>query len=365
MKRRRLALFVLLCATLLQSGCEFKDLDKRFFVVSIGVDKSKDPKKPYHVSLKVAIPSGQVQMGKESFDVYAVDDSTISNAVQHLKANVDKEFDFGHTKMLVFGKELAEDDYRDALDWMVRARFLQQIAWVGVGSPNAEEVLRVKPNFERLPSNALFLSFGQIGVESEFTVSRYLFDFFRANEEPGSSPVLPIIKAREGHFTIDNAYVMDGKRAKLRLNADETVLFNTLVRSQNKYEYVLEQDGKRFVFHADQISVSRSLTESPKPTATVKIKLGGTLVESQDQVVKEQDLLKVSDQLGRKIQKDIKTLLEKFRDQHLDPYEFGLYYRATHWDDVDQEVAAWKKMYPSLQFDVQVKVNLRGSGVIE
>ncbi|PLS18695.1 hypothetical protein CVD28_06105 [Bacillus sp. M6-12] len=46
---------LILCVVLglagMLAGCAFKDIDKRFFVVSMGVDKSNNPKKPFHVSL--------------------------------------------------------------------------------------------------------------------------------------------------------------------------------------------------------------------------------------------------------------------------------------------------------------------------
>ncbi|MBL0388769.1 Ger(x)C family spore germination protein [Tumebacillus sp. ITR2] len=366
MKWQKVLFVLLLCSSLVLSGCEFKDIDKRFFVVSIGVDKSSDPEKTFHVSVKVAIPRGQVQMGKEDFEVYGVDDSTISNAIQRLKANVDKEFDFGHAKMLMIGESLAKKDYTDVLNWAIRTRFLQRIAWVGVVTPSAERALNVRPSFERLPSNALFLSFGQIGVESEFTVSRYLFDFYRSNEEPGSSPVLPLIQARKGHFIIDSAYVMDGKKAALKLSPEETRLFNTLTHTQNKYEYVIPEGDRKYVFHVDQVKIKRRLESSPKPTAQVDVKLSGTIVERVGRGrVNESEMHEVERLLSKDFKKKVENLLTRFRDENLDPYEFGLLYRATHWDEMEQEVKDWKAMYKKISFNVNVSVESRGSGSIE
>ncbi|MBT2658238.1 Ger(x)C family spore germination C-terminal domain-containing protein [Bacillus sp. ISL-18] len=47
-------LILLSCFVL--SACGFKDIEKRFFVVSIGVDAAKDRTKKYLVSLKFAVP---------------------------------------------------------------------------------------------------------------------------------------------------------------------------------------------------------------------------------------------------------------------------------------------------------------------
>ncbi|MCM3726878.1 hypothetical protein M3226_14400 [Neobacillus cucumis] len=65
-KWRNAILFLLMSFVL--GGCGFKDIDKRFFVVSIGVDAAKASSKKYLVSLKFAVPGAS----KESPSQYQI-----------------------------------------------------------------------------------------------------------------------------------------------------------------------------------------------------------------------------------------------------------------------------------------------------
>lgn len=52
------AILLLFFITSLITGCGFKDIDKRMFVVGVGVDKSNSEEKPYKITLKMTVLSG-------------------------------------------------------------------------------------------------------------------------------------------------------------------------------------------------------------------------------------------------------------------------------------------------------------------
>ncbi|MGM0903882.1 MAG: hypothetical protein ACQEXB_22620 [Bacillota bacterium] len=63
---RSFFIIVAVSVLLFQSGCGFKDIDKRIFVLSIGVDHTDNEERPYRVILKLAVPSGSIkQSGTE------------------------------------------------------------------------------------------------------------------------------------------------------------------------------------------------------------------------------------------------------------------------------------------------------------
>ena len=68
---------------------------------------------------------------------------------------MDKELDFGHTKMLVFDKKILEKDMKESLDFFIRRRDFQMVSWVAVGKPSAEKVVKVEPDSE-MSGSSLF-----------------------------------------------------------------------------------------------------------------------------------------------------------------------------------------------------------------
>jgi spore germination protein KC len=82
-------LFVMLSCLVL-SACGFKDIDKRFFVVSIGVDAAKDHTKKYLVSLKFAVP-GPSKDSPNEYQIVTQEADSISEAVRIIKTKLIKK----------------------------------------------------------------------------------------------------------------------------------------------------------------------------------------------------------------------------------------------------------------------------------
>jgi spore germination protein KC len=368
MRRRRssLALTVLLLlAVVVSSGCEFKDIDKRFFVTAIGIDTGTDDSK-YQVSLKIAIPKGQLKMGEEDFITLSMNADSISDGVQKLKARSDKEFDFGHTKVLIIGNSLARRDYRDPLDWLVRQRFIQKIAWVMVGSPTAESVLNHRQKSERLPANALILAFGGQGVESQYIVSQHLYQMFGKSKDPGETPILPVAEPQETkgdtYFKIDHAALFDRQRLVMSLSPDQTKLYNILAANVEKFDMSVPIKNNVFTVHTDNLTVKKKVGDAIE----VEIRMQGIVEEVlKRERVTEETLHLIEEGFAKTLETSIVTLLTKFQEQGIDPIGFGTIYRASKWEDVEKEVQEWQAMYQGLKVNVRVKCNLRSSGSIE
>src|SRR5690349_17935436 len=100
------------------SACGFKDIEKRFFVVSIGVGPSKDSPNEYQIVSQEA--------------------NSISEAVRIIKTKVDKEIDFSHAKVIVFSESIVKNKGNAGMYyWFTRRRDIQKIAWVNIGRPSA------------------------------------------------------------------------------------------------------------------------------------------------------------------------------------------------------------------------------------
>lgn len=97
-------LFILILLTPSLSGCGFKDIDKRIFVVSVGVDPAKNSDKKFLISLKLAVPN--VQEVSNEFVIISEEGDTIAEAVRIMKAEVDKELDFSHAKLIVYNEKI-------------------------------------------------------------------------------------------------------------------------------------------------------------------------------------------------------------------------------------------------------------------
>lgn len=358
--RKLIGIGVILC---LLSGCGFKDIDKRFFVVAIAVDKGDT--QDYKVTIKLAIPSAQEKFGSNDYLLVTEESRSIAEGIRVIKSKVDKELDFGQAKAIIFGQELVQsENISQALDWFIRRRDIQKIAWLGEGVPSGRAILDLKPKTERLPSNQLFLFFGLTGTETAYVVSEYLFDFRRRLTERGLDPILPVIQKREhDQVTVNQLGLFDKNKQQLILSPLETKMFNSLYQGIGKYDIHVPYEKGYFIISADSVKGTFSFkSKNGKPYICVTMKVEGVIEESNVKVVNH-ELNRYEKAAEQNFQAKVEKFLVKLQKAQVDPIGFGLRYRSRHFGG-EKVWEAWEKLYPEIEFKVETKVKLTGTGVL-
>ncbi|WP_026575227.1 Ger(x)C family spore germination protein [Bacillus sp. UNC438CL73TsuS30] len=361
-KKYLLTLMIIL--TFLLGGCGFKDLDKRFFVVSIGVDIAKNSPKRYLVSLKFAIPAISKDSPSE-YQIVSEEGDSIGEAVRMIKTKVDREIDFSHAKVVVYGEELIKQTRNAGIHyWFTRRRDVQEIAWVAIGKPDALAVLKVRPKSETIPSNSLFLSLGKDGSETPYVLSQYVYELKRKLIEKGVDPFLPIIEAKKGLFEINKVGLLDKNRLKLTLTPDETKVVNFLLNLEEKSALTGQRGKVKFTINTEKVKSNYKIY-TPKgkpPYIKVDFFIKGT-IEDASRRISNQELSKYERAAEISSDKLVKQVLKKIQKANLDPIGFGLHYRARHFNKNDWE--EWQRIYPNITFRVNSKFQITDTGLIE
>ncbi|MBP1993934.1 Ger(x)C family spore germination protein [Paenibacillus eucommiae] len=360
-------LIVIWAVSLLLSGCSFsfKDIDKRFFVVAMGIDKSGNPKRPFKVSLKLGIPTSEVNVDEDKFIVIQEESETIAEAIRLLKTKVDKELDLGHTKIFILGKSLAETDVTETLDWLVRRRDVQLISFLAVGDPDAASLLNVSPKSERFPANTLFLTFSQDGVQSSYIFTELLFDFYRRTSEKGLDPYLPIITTKNNLFQIKEVALLDKQKIKLNLTPDETQLLDIFIKNGfHKFSLKLKTEENLLAIAVTKTKGHFSFTgDSANPTLQIHVTIKGVLEETKHPLWGEK-LEPYQQAIDQEIEAQIERLFKKMISAGVDPVGIGLHYRASRYVS-DKDWEGWLARYPELPIEAHVEVNISSTGVIK
>lgn len=361
-KWRYAILFLLMSFVL--GGCGFKDIDKRFFVVSIGVDEAKDSSKKYLVSLKFAVP-GTSKESPSQYQIVSQNANSMSEAVRIIKTKVDKEIDFSHAKVCVFSEKLVKKRGNAGMYyWFTRRRDIQKIAWVNIAKPTALDVLKVKPKSEHIPSNALFLSLGKEGSETPYIASEFLFDLKYRLIERGIDPIMPIVKAKNDLFEINSVGLFNKSTLKLTLKPEETKMLNFLRNREQKSAIRVKKGDTTIVIDTHKVKTKYKLF-TPKgrtPYVKINVSMEGNLEEASKRVPIK-NLSDFEKAAQKSINKRIENLLVKIQKSNIDPIGFGLRYRSRHFNDDDWE--QWKSLYSNVVFKVKSKVQIEDTGLIE
>ncbi|RST74319.1 Ger(x)C family spore germination protein [Siminovitchia acidinfaciens] len=368
MNRNRFYKIIAACIIcLFLSSCGFKDIDKRIFVQAIGVDHSGNEEKPFKVTLKLAVPSGSLKEAGTSYTYLSREDSTLAGAIRFLKTHVDKELDFGHTKVLVFDHKILEKDIREALDFFIRRRDIQMISWVAIGDPSAEEVLKVEPKSEMAGSTVLTNLFSGNGVESSYIVSTFLFDTRRKIVESGIEPTIPIIRTNKDRskLMVNQAYVFTPGKKPVKLTSKHTKIFNLMANRSNKLDIEVKKKDEEFTMSVESAKVKYKIITSPKKPPVLKMKIRVTgIVEESKFKMDPKDLNTYSRLTAQHTKKESLKFLKFLQEENVDPLGFGLRYKATRISN-GKRINEWKEMYPNLVFDVTVDAKIRSTGTVE
>ncbi|MBB6672323.1 Ger(x)C family spore germination protein [Cohnella nanjingensis] len=363
MRRTCVGWLLLALLVLPLGGCQLKDIDKRFFVVSAGFDQTDDPEKPYRVTLRLALTSSKVEAGTAHAQVETVDAASIAEAVRHLKSNVDKELEFGHCREFVFGRGMLEKQgFQDAMQWLARRRDIQGVSNIMVGDPDAASILHTKPISERYPGNALFLTFGNEGTEASDTVTEYMFDLYRREYETGLDPILPVARSSQHAYQINRVALLDKNKIRLILNPEETQVFNMTANDIRKAVMAMPSEKGRIVMAVTRLRSWITMVGGTDPKVVLHVRATGFLEQSPPRVL-EADWHGLERRMGKRFSESTEQLLYKIRDQGVDPYGFGLHYLAIHrgrqkaWEH-------WKSIYPDIRFEVRTDVKIQGTGMV-
>lgn len=360
---------LIFCATLalvgMLAGCAFKDIDKRFFVVSMGIDDSDNPEKPFRVSLKLAIPSAQVQPGKANFQIISENADSIAEAVRVMKSKVDKDFDFGHCRVIIFDRNILKRHQPEVLNWFMRRSDIQGIAYLAIGKPTAEMVLRVRVESERLAGNALIISFDQTTNTSPYIVSEILNDYYMRFKEDGIDPYLPVIEALEDTYVINKVALTKGEKVIGELNKDQTRVLNELLNTKRRGQINVRQGDNEFFVNVNRFKTKINLVipKRKKPYVQVNLKIEGLIEASEKKLEKNYELLEDQKLAAEIINKRVEGTLKKIQEMGADPLGLGLMYQVKQGVS-DKEVKKWENLYPTIEFKVKTDLKLRGTGTM-
>ncbi|WP_082651090.1 Ger(x)C family spore germination protein [Paenibacillus etheri] len=357
---------LVLCFTMaIQSGCAFKDIDKRIFVIAIGVDKSDDINNPYRVTLKLALPTQKLDPSVNNTQIISENSKTITGAIGRITAKTSKDLNYGLLEACVLGESIVNENINEPLNWLSRRFDIPMEGMVALGKPNAETVLKMKPRSENYSGNALFLSLSESGSISSFTVPEHLYDFYRRTTEKGVDPYLPVIETENEVYKIDTAALLDKQKLKVILTPDETRVFKELLQSYPHFEITTKMVDQPFVLTIEQLKSRYTIYthNKNKPIIHVTVQMRGIVEEFVNQLY-EENWTKFEKHVEQEEKTKISSLLKKLQKNGIDPFGFGLLYRATRHEG-DKEWEQWQSIYPEAIFDVNVKVSILGTGAIK
>lgn len=197
--------FSLFLCFLLFTGCtENRHLKDLFIVEGLGIDY-------YDNNLSVTLQGLKVNMSNASDTPQgnmvvntSASGTTVSSAINNITKAVSKRAFFGHNKIIVLSKELAQSDMKNYIDYFLRSEDARADVAICVSKENAKFILESKENDANVPSeNILFLINKNEKTGQSILVNEN--EFLMLYEDKYSDVYLPVIERKDDESTVKSA----------------------------------------------------------------------------------------------------------------------------------------------------------------
>lgn len=368
MKKRILAILLVIINSFVLYGCDYKDIDRRAFVVAIGIDCTEDEGE-IEVSMKISkamAAKKDAPQDTKNFIIYKIRTNSIGEAFRQLRIITSSDPDYSHMKLIVLSKKYAEEnDISSVINFFTRRRDLQLMSLVAVSNSKTEEVLSFAPPFEKFAGNATFMKFGQ-GVRSPYTVETELYKMYKSIYTEGNTPYCGVLEMEEDKLKLEETALFKDGKLKLVLNKDETKLLNILTEKiKNPYLTVRPIDEENrsigIGLMKGKSKINIETNKDGEIICKIKVKAEAVVEEVFISSNNEEEVKLKSEEI---LTKNIESLLIKLKQEKLDPLQIQNKYWAKT-NDYELKKSWLEEDYSRVKFEVKSDIEVVNTGTLK
>lgn len=358
-----IALALVLCT--LFSGCttsrHLKDL---VIVEGMGIDKEGNEISLMIQTLNVGInnasqtPQGNMTVNTEKSGV------TVTQAITNLSKALSKRIFFGQNKLIVIGRELAEENFADNLDYFMRSADSRSDVAVCISDAQAKEILKSKENDASVPcENILYLinnneKSGLCALASTALVINLYAD-------KTSDIYIPVVQKKEKESVSTKGIgLFSDDKLVYTTNDDETTGFVLITDKANdvSVEAYVEKLGRTGVKISNIKCKKAAYIVNGRVVFDVNIKADMIVDEIENGVtgkITEQDSQKICESVEKRIVQLCEKAYYACRDNKSDSLRVGEYLAANDTASYNRMSDNWTDEFVKSQIKVQVKIELK------
>jgi spore germination protein len=349
-------LFIFLVLNFLTGCVEQKIIDDINIISAVGYDAKKEGK----VKGTVVIPvyKADQSISSETFIAEAKVSKEINRQIQMKSAD---PLENGAIEVVLFGQDLAEKGVYEITDTFERDARIGARLYLAVVDGTADEIL--KKNIGNLGTGTHLNTLLEHNMRHRELPRSNLHLFMYSYYSRVRDPFLPYLKLDGNKVKVEGIALFDKDKAIDYLNDKDMFFFKALMENFRNGAYTYNV-GENLVTTYNitmkrQFDVNKAMTQ---PKVNVSIQLEAHIREFTGKKLDPKIIEKARIAFEQDINKKTKELLERFRDQHIDPIGIGMHAR-TQTRNFDEE--KWNEVYQNATFHVSSKVLITETGVIE
>ncbi len=365
LKSFKIVVCVVLIAAML-SGCmntvHLKDL---LVVEGMGIDAQGEDINLTIQTLKLGAAAGnEMPEGNRTYNTEGSGE-TIIDAVSTLSKSLSKKLFFGQNKIIVFSRELAENDFKKNLDYFLRSQNSRIDVAVCVSDTKAKDIIESEENDAGVPCENMvyLLNNGQSSGLSAFVTVNDLLNMY---SDKTSSIYLPVVEKNDNNKSIQ----VKG----IGLFYDDELVYVTNDEETMGFLFISGKiESCSIEFDDEELGNIGVIISSPKVKNHIEIVDGNVnfvseikaklmIDEVENGIITSLDKNKL-DRICANAEKEINRLcsqaFEACSDNNSDALRVGEYLAKDSPNSYDKLADEWDTYFKTVSFTADTKVSLK------
>ncbi|OCT13400.1 spore gernimation protein GerC [Paenibacillus pectinilyticus] len=345
-------IFLGLCLIIALSGCwDNKDINHRTLPLIMGVSLQKD-------EYKVILQIPELQQSSIKLNTVTESGKTISQAVDKISMNKEKQIDLLHIKVIVIEEKLAQQGMKDIIAGFMRSGEISPKAYIAICD---EDLTQFFANGVKtaVPRGSFIYDFFEKNAGWNPQIARaQIWQIYRSIYSYTNDIAIPVLQSgKNSPCTYEGSAIVKNGKMVGQITSDETLLYNAFNKDSTL--------GKIEVMdHASVLIVSNTMNHTtmlidnvPKMNSQIKLKV--VILETKgnpsDSLIKQE--------LEKLLTERFQHLFTKIQKNEADILGIGQRFRTKI---PRKELEHWRTdYYPQLTMNIQFQSDIQNEGFIK
>ncbi|WP_027626108.1 Ger(x)C family spore germination protein [Clostridium lundense] len=372
---KKLIVVLIVLSVFLQGCWDQKIYENTGFVLQVGLEPSSNDQD--NLLITYSIPVVEPNAKEQIEVIYNSNEKILREFREDARRISPKLLEGGKVQQILISESLAaKGGISNLLEVFERDPSNPSVAYVAIVDGSPKNLIKTAQTFGDKPRPAFYVNQLiehniKLSYVPDTQVHLFTTDFF----SPGIDPIAPILKIQfdkgKGVETIGTA-LFSGDKFVGKIDTKDTLLLLSMMGKAKKSTYInssLENLGNNNVKKGCAFNISKvkrkigTYVIANTPAVDINLDFKGSLSELYWDAIPDKAAQKnIEKILANEIEKSCKKVLKYTQEVGSDPLGIGDIVRAKHnsyWKSVD-----WNKVYPHVNFNINVNVHILHHGNI-
>ncbi len=380
----RLKYIIIIFLPFVLTGCwDSVEINERHVVLEVAIDKNgtskedklEDQEKRYEVTYTIpdiAKLSGQDSLSEDVKTAIITKSSTLATSVDEVERKTQNTITFSHTKALILGEELLEDDvlFKATIDGLTRNMQVGRGTTVLAVKGKAGELTQAKNPQNPIIGLYVMKYFNNSERPTSYAKQQTLGNMIKELQDTGVTTI-PMISDQGGNVVIQGAALIKDYKLIDWLNKEQ-VRGELFVDGRVKeVPIVVKYKGENLTYHIDEEKSRIRFNESNGEwTSEIDIRVKGSITEfvssQQNELFNESSIKEVSRLIEEEINREIEGSIMYSKEINIDFFNIGLEMYRKHPKEWEYYKDKWFTTgYKNMPIKVITTVTIHNTGMLE